>query len=75
MFHRLYAIKTNILTYIVASRLINIKFLSLVNILMNRLIVKELIQYDLNVKKLTLSLFEILDDDNRKNIHIMIMIY
>jgi len=62
--------KTNILTYIVASKLINIKFLSLVNILMNRLIVKELIQYDLNVKNLTLSLFEILDVDNRKNIHI-----
>ena len=40
--------KTNWLTYILAKNLIKIKFLSLVNILMDRLVVKELIQVDFN---------------------------
>jgi len=40
--------KTNWVTYILAKNLIKIKFLSLVNILMDRLVVKELIQADFN---------------------------
>ena len=40
--------KTNWLTYILAKNLINIQFLSLVNILMDKLVVKELIQADFN---------------------------
>jgi lipid-A-disaccharide synthase len=40
--------KTNWLTYILAKNLIKIKYLSLVNILMNKLVVKELIQADFN---------------------------
>lgn len=46
--------KTNWLTYILAKNLINIKYLSLVNILMDKLVVKELIQADfnkINIKK------------------------
>ena len=44
--------KTNWLTYFLAKNLINIKYLSLVNILMDKLVVKELIQADLNKNKL-----------------------
>jgi lipid-A-disaccharide synthase len=40
--------KTNWITYILAKNLIKIKFLSLVNILMDKLVVKELIQADFN---------------------------
>ncbi|MDC0249301.1 lipid-A-disaccharide synthase [Flavobacteriales bacterium] len=40
--------KTNWITYILAKNLIKIRFLSLVNILMDKLIVKELIQVDFN---------------------------
>ena len=40
--------KTNWVTYFLAKSLIKIKFLSLVNILMDRLVVKELIQADFN---------------------------
>lgn len=40
--------KTNWLTYVLAKNLIKIKYLSLVNILIDKLVVKELIQSDLN---------------------------
>ena len=44
--------KANWLTYVFAKNLIRIKYLSLVNILMNKLVVKELIQSELNQDKL-----------------------
>ncbi len=44
--------KTNWLTYILGRNLIRVKYLSLVNILMDKLVVKELIQSDLSQKKL-----------------------
>ena len=44
--------KTNWLTYILAKNLIKIKYLSLVNILMDKVVVKELIQNELNKNKL-----------------------
>jgi len=44
--------KTNWLTYFLAKNLIKIKYLSLVNILTDKLVVKELIQSDLNQNKL-----------------------
>ena len=52
--------KANALSVIIARRLIKIKFISLVNIIMDRLVVKELIQQDLNVEQLTLELQDIL---------------
>ena len=54
--------KTNWITYIVASNLIKIKYLSLVNILANKLVVKELIQSDLNKRNLKFELESILND-------------
>ena len=48
--------KTNYITYIIARYVIKIPFLSLVNILMNKNVVKELIQNDLNKYNLIISL-------------------
>lgn len=47
---------TNWLTYIIASRLINIKYISLVNILLNKRVVPELIQTALNKHDLKMEL-------------------
>ena len=57
--------KTNWLTYILAKNLIKIKFLSLVNILMDRLVVKELIQADFNKANIKEEL-DILLNERRK---------
>ena len=55
--------KTNWLTYYLAKNLIKIKYLSLVNILMNKLVVKELIQSDLNKNRLKKELNALLNDN------------
>ena len=57
--------KTNWITYFLAKNLIKIKYLSLVNILMDRVVVKELIQADLNKSKLKEEL-DILLNNNKK---------
>jgi len=57
--------KTNWLTYFLAKNLIKIKYLSLVNILMDKLVVKELIQNELNENRLEIEL-DILLNDNEK---------
>ena len=53
--------KTNWLTYIVAKNLMTIDYLSLVNILLKKESVKELIQYELNKKNLKAELDLILN--------------
>jgi lipid-A-disaccharide synthase len=53
--------KTNWLTYVLAKNLIKIKYLSLVNILMDKLVVTELIQSKLNQNKLKQELELVLD--------------
>jgi len=57
--------KTNWLTYILAKNLIKIKYLSLVNILMDKLVVKELIQDELNANRIKIEL-DILLNDNKQ---------
>lgn len=57
--------KTNYLTYIIAKLVIKIKYISLVNILLNRLVVAELIQGDLNTQNLKKEL-ELIIYDNQK---------
>jgi lipid-A-disaccharide synthase len=52
--------KTSWLTYQIAKSLIKVKYISLVNLIADKMLVKELIQKDLNVKLLTSSLEEIL---------------
>tara|TARA_B100001142_G_scaffold329291_1_gene392074 strand:+ start:2393 stop:3484 length:1092 start_codon:yes stop_codon:yes gene_type:complete len=59
--------KTNFLSYIISRLLVRTRFISLVNIVMDSLVVTELIQNNLNHKSLTQSLSNILDDINRNN--------
>ncbi|HXL55286.1 MAG TPA: hypothetical protein VN958_03450, partial [Chitinophagaceae bacterium] len=58
--------KGNELSYQIAKRLVKIKFISLVNLIMNKEVVKELIQKDLTVKNLTKELTTILTNDDRR---------
>ncbi len=53
--------KTNWLTYIIAKSLIKIDYLSLVNILMDKVVVKELIQSELNKENLKLGINSIIN--------------
>ena len=54
--------KTNWLTYTIAKSLIKIDYLSLVNILMDKLVVKELIQSELNKENLIFELNNIIEE-------------
>ena len=54
--------KTNWITYILAKNLIRIKFLSLVNILMNKLVVRELVQTHFNKVNIKKELDILLND-------------
>ncbi len=60
--------KTNFFSYLVARLLVKTKFISLVNIITDKLAVKELIQNELNGQNLSASLSDILDDTNRERI-------
>lgn len=53
--------KTSLLSFMIAKIFIKIKYISLVNILLNKNVVDELIQFDFNVKNLKTSLDKILD--------------
>lgn len=57
--------KANAISYQIAKRIITLKFISLVNLIMDREVVTELIQDDLNKKRLKKELKLILDDDER----------
>ena len=56
------------LSYQIAKRIITLKFISLVNLIMDREVVKELIQDEFNSKNLGLELQKILDPENRDRI-------
>ncbi len=58
--------KANTISYEIAKRIIKIKYISLVNLIMDKLVVKELIQHELSEAKLASALNEILLD--KKNI-------
>jgi len=53
------------ISYQIAKRLIKVKYIALVNLIMEKPVVKELIQNDLNVKNLERELFTILSDKKR----------
>ena len=55
------------ISYEIAKRLIKIKYIGLVNLIMNKEVVKELIQDELNVKNLVAELKLLLQDDDRIN--------
>lgn len=54
------------ISYQIAKRLIKIKFIGLVNLIMDKEVVKELIQHDLTVKNIVVELKKLLEDDERK---------
>lgn len=60
--------KTNALTFFIAKRIVNVKYISLVNLILDKEVVKELIQNDFNSNTLQKELSNILDTNNRKHI-------
>ena len=60
--------KGNRISYEIAKRIITLKYISLVNLIMDKEIVKELIQNNLNYKNLKTELSKILDNNYRANL-------
>ena len=62
--------KGNALSYAIAKRIVHIKFIGLANLIMNKEVVKELIQHELTTNNLQKELSKILNDENyRKRIN------
>ncbi len=53
--------KGNLISYLIARQLVDVKYISLVNLIMDREVIKELIQEDFNAKNLERELSRILD--------------
>lgn len=60
--------KGSFFSYQIAKRIVDVKFISLVNLIMDRKIVDELIQNDFNYQNLKNALIKILDKKNREKI-------
>ena len=60
--------KTSFITYLIGKMLVNIKYISLVNLILNNKVVDELIQRDFNSKSLKNSINKILNKDNRSKL-------
>ena len=58
--------KGSFLSYQIGKRLVNVKYISLVNLIMNKLVVKELIQNDLTTEKLRSELADLLKNETRR---------
>lgn len=58
--------KGSTISYEIAKRVIKVKYISLVNLIMDKLVVKELIQHDLTVDNLYKELNELLHSEERK---------
>jgi lipid-A-disaccharide synthase len=56
------------ISYLIAKQIIKIKYISLVNLIMDKLIVEELIQDHMNAKNIEASLIKILEKNNREAI-------
>ncbi len=59
--------KSGFLSYLIAKRLIKVKFISLVNLIMDKSVVKELIQQDCQKDKIIAELKKILNDKTYQN--------
>ena len=57
--------KTSTITYNLGKRLINLDYISLVNILQNKSVIPELIQSDANPQKIAKELLNLYNDENR----------
>lgn len=60
--------KGSAITFAIAKRIITLKFISLVNLIMDKVVVTELIQSDFNKQSLTQELIKILDEKHRENL-------
>ncbi|WP_417860017.1 lipid-A-disaccharide synthase [Winogradskyella sediminis] len=60
--------KANAISYQIAKRIITLKYISLVNLIMDREVVTELIQGDLNKMRLKKELIAILETDKREKL-------
>lgn len=60
--------KGNRISYEIAKRIITLKYISLVNLIMDKEVVKELIQDELNTKNLKTELQKLLNPDYRANL-------
>jgi len=60
--------KTSWISYQIGKQLVKLKFISLVNLIMDKEVVKELIQNDFNIAALEIELTKILEDNNRKRL-------
>jgi lipid-A-disaccharide synthase len=58
--------KGSAVSYQIAKRLISIKYISLVNLIMDKPVVKELIQNELTISNLVLELQSILQNENKR---------
>ncbi|MEO6611910.1 MAG: lipid-A-disaccharide synthase [Chitinophagaceae bacterium] len=58
--------KGSYLSYQIGKRVVKVKYISLVNLIMDKLVVKELIQNDLTVENLRQELEALLTDENKK---------
>lgn len=58
--------KGSAISYQIARRVIKVKYISLVNLIMDRLVVKELIQHELTEENLKKELNELLHDESRR---------
>ena len=62
--------KGNWISYQIAKRIITLKYISLVNLIMDKEVVTELIQNEFNPRRLKKELNKILDEDERKRIFV-----
>ena len=62
--------KANPISYHIAKRIITLKYISLVNLIMDKPVVTELIQGDLNQKKLKEELESILNSEKREQLYL-----
>lgn len=60
--------KGGTVSYLIAKQLVNVKFISLVNLIMEKEVVKELIQNQLTEKNIAVELQKILEEGNRRKI-------
>jgi lipid-A-disaccharide synthase len=58
--------KTSNTSYAIGKRLVKIKFISLVNLIMDKLVVKELIQDELTTKNIVAELHDLLNNEAKK---------
>ena len=59
--------KADLISILIANAVIKVRYISLVNLIMGFEVIKELIQYDLNEKKLVAELSEILPGGNKRD--------